>query len=160
MRPVNLAAPSCSNGRPWSTRGILRFGWPVLALVALLAFLWFPFDWLATVWPAFGVPFRAIFHNAHDHFIGHTVFFFVIGVLVLAVLPTIRRKPLVYFLGLVLAALAQETIQAIFRGQIPTYNDWNAFRGDALGGTSAFALWLLVALLQSAARRHRPGRTP
>lgn len=135
-------------------RGVARrLGPPVLAVLALLAFLWFPFDWLATVWPAFGVPFRAVFRNAHDHFIGHTVFFFVVGSLVLALLPAWRRKPHWYVLGLVFAALMQETIQAFFRGQLPAYNDWNAFKGDALGSTCAFVMWLLMSLARDAASR-------
>ena len=123
----------------------LRYGWPILAL---LAFLWFPFDWLSTIWPAFGVPFRMIFRNAHDHFVGHTVFFLLVGLLVLAYLPALRRRPQWYFPGLVLAALVQETIQALFRGQAPTFTDLNAFKGDALGGTLAFALWALWLAVQ------------
>jgi hypothetical protein len=129
---------------------VIRFGWPVLVLLAIL---WFPFDWLSTVWPAFGVPFRQVFRNAHDHFIGHTVFFFLVGILVLAVIPALRRKPQWYFPGLVLVALVQETIQALFRGEIPTFTDFNAFKGDALGGICAFVLWLLVDLVQRGARR-------
>ncbi|HEX5155936.1 MAG TPA: hypothetical protein VFW17_01850 [Ktedonobacterales bacterium] len=128
----------------------IKFAWPVLALLAIL---WFPFDWLATVWPAFGVPFREVFHNAHDHFIGHTIFFFLVGFLVLAVIPALRHKPQWYFPGLVLVALVQETIQALFRGELPTFTDFNAFKGDALGGICAFALWLLVGLIQRAVRR-------
>lgn len=152
MRPATRETPT---RRTISPLRVVRYGWPV---VVLLAILWFPFDWLATVWPAFGVPFRAVFHNAHDHFVGHTVFFFLVGFLVLAILPAWRRRPWFYFPGLVLAALVQETIQAIFRGQVPVYDDWNAFRGDALGGASAFVLWLLVTLLQFALRRRRGGR--
>jgi len=123
----------------------MRFGWPVLVLLAIL---WFPFDWLATVWPAFGVPFREVFRNAHDHFIGHTIFFFLVGFLVLAVIPALRRKPQWYFPGLALVALVQESIQALFRGELPTFTDFNAFKGDALGGICAFALWLFVGLIQ------------
>lgn len=122
----------------------LRAGWPI---VALLAILWFPFDWLSAVWPAFGVPFRRVFRDPHDHFIGHTVFFLIVGFLTLLYLPTLRRKPSLYFAGLVLAALVQETIQAFFRGQMPTFTDFNAFKGDALGGSLAFAIGLSVHLL-------------
>ena len=129
---------------------VIRFGWPVLVLLAIL---WFPFDWLSTVWPAFGVPFREVFRNAHDHFVGHTIFFFLVGFLVLAVIPGLRRKPQWYFPGLVLVALVQETIQAFFRGELPTFTDFNAFKGDALGGICAFALWLLIGLAQRLARR-------
>ncbi len=128
----------------------LRYGWPVLALLVIL---WFPFDWLATVWPAFGVPFRQVFRNAHDHFIGHSVFFFLVGFFVLLMIPALRRRPQWYFPGLVVAALIQETIQAFFRGQAPTFTDFNAFKGDALGGVSAFVLWLFVGLLQRSMRR-------
>ena len=129
---------------------VIRFGWPVLVLLAIL---WFPFDWLSTVWPAFGVPFREVFHNAHDHFIGHSVFFFLVGFLVLAAIPALRRKPQWYFPGLALVALVQETIQALFRGELPIFTDFNAFKGDALGGICAFALWLLVGLIQRTASR-------
>ena len=127
-----------------------QFGVSILAVAALLAILWFPFDWLSEVWPAFGVPFREVFHNAHDHFIGHTIFFFLVGFFVLALIPALRRSPQWYFPGLAAAALAQETIQALFRGAAPTFTDFNAFKGDALGGVAACALWLLIGLIQRA----------
>ena len=136
--------------RPRMLVRVIRFGWPVLALLAIL---WFPFDWLSTVWPAFGVPFREVFRNAHDHFIGHSVFFFLVGFLVLAAIPALCRKPQWYFPGLALVALVQETIQAFFRGELPTFTDFNAFKGDALGGICAFALWLLVGLIQRTVNR-------
>src|SRR5690348_1413997 len=148
-----VTSSEVSSPSPKLTRVLVRavwFGWPVLALLAIL---WFPFDWLATVWPAFGVPFREVFHNAHDHFVGHTIFFFLVGFLVLAVIPALRRKPQWYFPGLVLVALIQETIQALFRGELPTFTDFNAFKGDALGGICAFALWLLVGLIQRGGRQ-------
>lgn len=129
---------------------LIQFGTPVLVLLTIL---WFPFDWLSTVWPAFGIPFRQVFRNAHDHFIGHSIFFFLVGCFVLALVPALRRKPQWYFPGLVLATLMQETIQALFRGQIPTFTDFNAFKGDALGGICAFGLWLLVGVFQQAAGR-------
>jgi hypothetical protein len=125
-------------------------GWPLLAA---LAALWFPFDWLATVWPAFGVPFRAVFRNAHDHFIGHTVFFFLVGMLALVALPPLRHRPLWYAVGVAGAALVQETIQALARGELPAYTDGNAFKGDALGGAVAFALTAGVMVLAGVLRR-------
>jgi hypothetical protein len=134
----------------------VRYVWPILLLIMIL---WFPFDWLSTVWPAFGVPFRRVFQDAHDHFIGHLVFFLVTGFLILTYVPALRRKPLWYAFGLVLAALGQETIQAFARGELPAFNDWNAFRGDALGGVGAFLLWhviLLLRRLRGAATAKRP----
>lgn len=136
---------------------VARYGWPVLVVLGIL---WFPFDWLSTVWPPFGVPFRMVFHSAHDHFIGHTIFFLIVGVLILAYLPALRRQPLWYLLGLVLAALIQETVQAIFRGQAPTFTDYNAFSGDALGGASAFVFWSVLSLLLIARKRRRAAKSP
>src|SRR2546423_12520822 len=85
----------------------LRYGWPVLILLGIL---WFPFDWLSEVWPAFGIPFRQVFHNAHDHFVGHTIFFFIVGMLILSMIPILRRRLHWYVGGLILAALVQETV--------------------------------------------------
>lgn len=152
-----MTTPGALADHTWRRRLLLalRYGWPALAL---LAFLWFPFDWLSEVWPAFGVPFRLVFRNAHDHFIGHTIFFLIVGLLILSLAPALRRKPQWYFLGLVAAALVQETIQALFRSQLPTFTDFNAFKGDALGGTTAFALSLVLLLFQRARARAAASR--
>jgi hypothetical protein len=131
-------------------RTVLHYTWPALVLLGIL---WFPFDWLAEKWPAFGVPFRQIFRDAHDHFVGHSIFFFFVGALLLAYWPALRHRPQWYFPGLVLAALVQETVQAIFRRQVPTFTDFNAFKGDALGGTAAFLV--SAALVYFPARRVR-----
>ncbi|GCE08210.1 hypothetical protein [Dictyobacter aurantiacus] len=132
--------------RPWRRVAIfgLRYGWIVLLLLGIL---WFPFDWLSEVWPAFGAPFRQVFHNAHDHFIGHTVFFFIIGMLILYIIPALRRQLHWYILGLIMAALVQETIQAFFRDQLPTFTDFNAFQGDALGGLAAWMVWFVLGVV-------------
>lgn len=136
---------------PGFTLSWLKYGWPILILVGIL---WFPFDWLSEVWPAFGVPFRQVFRNAHDHFVGHTVFFFIIGMLILTYIPRLRRQIHWYILGLILAALGQEAIQAAFRGEWPTFTDFNAFRGDALGGIGAWMLWFVVQFLWSRKKGH------
>ncbi len=124
-------------------------------LLLPLAFLWFPFDWLSEVWPTFGVPFRQVFRNAQDHFIGHAVFFFIIGLLVLMVIPLLRRRLHWYALGLILAALIQETIQALFRREIPTFTDFNAFKGDALGGLAAWVLCFMLLILHDLVEKQK-----
>jgi hypothetical protein len=110
----------------------------------VLGILWFPFDWLSEVVPVFGTPFRMVFRTAHDHFVGHTIFFLIVGLLLLLYVPALRRLYW-YFPALAVAALVQETVQAIFRGEAPTYTDTNAFAGDALGSLTAFALWFAIA---------------
>jgi hypothetical protein len=138
-RPLLRVALSC-----------LRYGWPVFILLGIL---WFPFDWLSKVWPTFGIPFRQVFHNAHDHFVGHTTFFFIIGMLILSIIPILSRRLHWYVLGLIVAALVQETIQAYFRGEIPTFTDFNAFKGDALGGMSAWILQFVLHYLYAYRKR-------
>jgi hypothetical protein len=133
---------------------LLRVSWPVLALLGIL---WFPFDWLSEVWPTFGVPFRMVFRNTHDHFVGHTIFFLIVGLLLLVYVPALRR-PYWYFPALVVAALAQETIQALVRGATPTFTDSNAFTGDAIGGLLAFALWGAIATIISLGKLRLSGR--
>jgi len=130
----------------------LRYSWLILLP---LGFLWFPFDWLAQVWPVFGVPFRQVFHDAHDHFVGHSVFFFLIGTIILILVPALIRRPLWYLVGLILAALIQETIQAFFRGEIPTFTDFNAFKGDALGGTGAWLFCFLLLWLSTSFKQRK-----
>ncbi|MEP7288643.1 MAG: hypothetical protein ABI947_23055 [Chloroflexota bacterium] len=134
----------------------LRYGGLVLVLLGIL---WFPFEWLSSVWPAFGSPFRLVFRTTHDHFIGHTVFFLLIGWLILASMPLLRRTVRWYLVGLILAALMQEAVQSIFAGNPPTFTDTNAFMGDALGGISAFVLWSIILLLQQLWHHHRSSPT-
>lgn len=145
MAPTRMPTQSAAHVHIWGRRAV-RYGVPV---ALLLGFLWFPFDWLSETWPAFGIPFRQVFRNAHDHFIGHTAFFLVIGLAILAEVPALRRKPLWYFAGLVGAALVQEAIQALFRGVMPRWSDGNALKGDALGGTIAYLLWWRSSQLPS-----------
>jgi hypothetical protein len=129
---------------------VLRVGWPI---VLLLAILWFPFDWFSSVWPTFGAIFRLFFRNEHDHFIGHTLIFLTTGTLILLYVPALRRRFFWYIAGLVLAALMQEAIQAFFAGRMPTFDDINAFKGDALGGISAFvAQWLILSVRERRSR--------
>ncbi len=115
-----------------------------LPIYLVLAILWFPFDWLSSVNQLFGKYFRMFFSTAHDHFIGHTILFLLSGFFLLSYLPTLRTKPQMYLVALVLMALIQESIQAFFRHQLPTFTDFNAFRGDGLGGLIAFVLSLIL----------------
>ncbi len=138
-----------ASNRQAQALSLLRIGWPILVLLGIL---WFPFDWLSTVWPAFGAVFQQVFRTTRDHLVGHTVFFLIVGLLILGYVTALRRRPLWYLVGLALAALMQETIQAVFAGRLPTFSDTNAFTGDALGGSSAFVIWWIILMLRK--RRH------
>ena len=132
---------------------LLRVGWPVLALLGIL---WFPFDWLSEVWPAFGVPFRMVFRDAHDHFVGHAIFFLIVGLLLLAYVPALRR-PYWYFPALVVAALARRRSRPSLRRDTHLHR-FNAFTGDAIGGLLAFALWFTIATIITIGRLQLSGR--
>ncbi len=128
---------------------VLRFPlpdpWPVLILSGIL---WFGFDWLSEVWPTFGIPFRQVFHNAHDHFIGHTVFFFIIGMLILSMVPVLSRRLHWSCVGSDPGSIGARSGGGIFsvvsfqRSLISML-----FAGDALGGMSAWLLWFAVQFL-------------
>lgn len=120
-----------------------------LPVYLVLAVLWFPFDWLSSANSLFGKYFRMFFSTAHDHFIGHTILFLGSGFFLLSYLPSLRAKPQRYVIAIVLMALIQEAIQAFFRNQLPTFTDFNAFRGDALGGLTAFVLSLFCSKIKS-----------
>ncbi len=130
----------------------LRYTWLILPPLGLL---WFPFDWLSEVWPAFGVPFHQIFQTAHDHFVGHTIFFFIVGTFTLILVPPLSQRLHWYVLGLILSALIQETIQALFRGELPTFTDFNAFKGDALGGLGAWILCFMLLFLRTTLQQRK-----
>lgn len=121
----------------------------IWAPAAILLFLWFPFDWLSEVCPVFGVPFRMVFKNAHTHFVGHSVFFFLCGAAILGLRCELVKKPILYFAAAVCVALIQETIQAFFRHTMPDFTDYNAFRGDALGTTCAYVAALLITAVNA-----------
>src|SRR5579885_555515 len=99
-----MATPEVIGDSLWRRRLVLllRYGWPVLAL---LAFLLFPFDWLSTVWPAYGTVFDMVFRSDREHFIGHTTLFFIVGTLILAYMPKLRYRLHWYLIGLVIVAL-------------------------------------------------------
>ncbi len=101
------------------------------------------------------MPFRQVFRNAHDHFIGHTIFFFLVGLVILVLVPLLRRRLHWYLLGLILAALVQESIQALFRGEMPTFTDFNAFKGDALGGIGAWVVCFLLLFLHNMRKKRK-----
>src|SRR5712692_10533989 len=120
-------------------RTLLMRLWPLaIGLVLVL----FPFDWLATVWPAYRQVFEQVFVGAREHHIGHSALFFIVSLLVLINFPALRSRPLLYFGLLISAAIAQEAVQDLFKFVLPDLKVSLDLLYDAVGFTSAnLAVW-------------------
>lgn len=110
-----------------------------LALPAALLVL-FPFGWLATVWPAYRHLFDLVFASEVQHVIGHMVVFALAGLVLLSVLPQLRRHPFYYALLMALGAIGNEGFQAVAGLHVLNSYTPVAFCFDALGFTLAFVL--------------------
>lgn len=110
-----------------------------LALVAGVLVL-FPFDWLANVWPAYAAIFDRVFVSAGSHMIGHALLFCIAGLLVLIAIPALRPRPVLYLGVMVLASLAEESIQSLFKLHVPTPGDGRDLLMDLIGYASAYAV--------------------
>jgi class 3 adenylate cyclase len=143
MPKVTLAASAGSSRR-------VAIALIACALGAIL--LLFPFDWLAGVWPAYASLFDRVFASAASHHIGHAALFGLVGLAMLAVWPSLRRKPALYGTVMLGGALLQEAIQAIAKADLPNPGDALDIVFDLLGAAVVFALVWSVAML----RRRQP----
>ena len=122
-----------------------------LLVCGALALTLFPFDWLATIWPAYAVLFDRVFASAASHHIGHSVLFCVVGLAILVVVPALRTRPWQYAVLVVCGALGQEAIQALAKRQWPHWGDARDIGFDLLGLALAFVATWVVARLRSRA---------
>jgi hypothetical protein len=132
-----------------SKNQVLRILWPLLAALILVLF---PFDWLADVWPAYGQVFDIVFATALAHHIGHATIFFIGALFVLYAFPTLRTRPFLYFLLLLLGAVGEESIQALFKLHLPTLGDGQDVLFDLIGIALAYViiyLWSWVCSKRS-----------
>ncbi|MFI5274145.1 MAG: hypothetical protein ACHQ4H_14010 [Ktedonobacterales bacterium] len=131
----------------------------VVAAVLLAAVLvFFPFDWLGNVWPAYASVFDVVFATALAHRVGHATLFCICGCLLLAALPALRRRPLLYGACMLLGAIAQEGIQDLFKRQLPTAADGSDLLLDLTGIIVAWLAFALVRTLVSGVARSRAAR--
>ncbi len=124
----------------------------LLLVLGVIALAVFPFGWLSTVWPAFGVGFEAAFSSEWGHRLGHTTVFLTVGGALLWAAPPLRARPLAYA-GLIRAVgLLQRAIQLVYTGRAPGGAELFDLATDLCAG---MAVWGLVALL---GRRREAGR--
>lgn len=127
---------------PTASRVTSRMRPALLWALAVLAgaVVLFPFDWLGNVWPAYGAIFDQVFASAQSHMFGHAVLFFIAGSLVLAAMPRLRHRPLLFLGVMVLLSLAEEGIQSLFKAQLPRLGDGRDLLLDLVGYASAYAV--------------------
>lgn len=115
--------------------------WPRLAALAVgLALILFPFGWLGEVWRPFGQVVDALFSTVWAHAIGHASLFCLLGLLVLAIFPTLHRWPWRYLSLLLLAGVGQEAFQLLYKGRLLVLDDLRDLATDLVGLLLAFAL--------------------
>src|SRR5579883_2114956 len=115
----------------------------VLPIVIAFSVILFPFDWLSEAWPAFGDLFEQVFRTARDHAIGHATLFFIASLLILQAVPFLRKRLVLYSVCMVLAAIGEEALQALFKLHMPTIGDGRDIFFDLVGIILAFLVGLL-----------------
>jgi hypothetical protein len=123
---------------------IARLAPPLIVLALIL----FPLGWLGEVWRPLGAVIDWLFPNAWAHAIGHASLFGLLGLLALAAIPALRRRPWAYLGLLLLAGVGQEAFQALYKSQLLVFDDARDLATDLIGLVLAFAVmwgrrWLL-----------------
>ncbi|MDQ3706343.1 MAG: hypothetical protein M3437_14235 [Chloroflexota bacterium] len=119
----------------------------------MLAWVLFPAVGLATVWPEFGVVVNGIFPTAAAHTIGHFGLHFLLGLVLLATFPRLRSRYWLYFGLMLLVGLAQEALQAPYKGRWLSPDNAYDLAIDTLGALAA------ICLTWAWSRTHRRVRT-
>ena len=120
--------------------------WPLLVGLGITLF---PFDWLSEVWPAFGRLFDLVFVTARDHAVGHATMFLLISLLALLSVLSLRLRPALYLGLMLLVAVGQEALQALFKHVLPTISDGRDLLFDLTGVVAAYLIvfaghWLFL----------------
>ncbi|HEU4327740.1 MAG TPA: hypothetical protein VFS21_31665 [Roseiflexaceae bacterium] len=115
-------------------------------LAAALALVLFPFGWLGELWQPFGLWLGLTFPGTFQHAAGHIALFALLGGLALLAFPPLRQHPWRYLGLLLLVGLAQEGLQALYKGQVYWFDCARDLGTDLLGAGLALLavqLWPL-----------------
>jgi hypothetical protein len=122
----------------------------LLPIAFVLGLALFPFGWLGQVYPRFGLYFWDLFESDFAHAIGHSLIFFMLGLLLLVTFSTLRSRPMLY-IGLLLGAgIAQEGFQLLYKQRSIGFDEFRDLATDSVAFILAF---LLVRLYE----KHRDG---
>ena len=116
-----------------------RTAW-LVALLALLGAILFPFEWLGARYPAFGLVLGRVFADDARHATGHLALFVLLGLLALGMSPALLGRPRRYFGLLALAGVGQEAFQLLFKRRALVFDDARDLLVDLLGLGLAFII--------------------
>jgi len=106
----------------------------------------FPFGWLESQWPAFGIFMYIIFGAESAHVIGHFVLMGAVGTAVLAIFRPLRHRPIVYFTIMLAFGLAQEILQLLSYKKRPFMGaDLFDIVVDLMGAAAVYILFKIIA---------------
>jgi hypothetical protein len=81
-----------------------------------------------------------LFPTVWAHAIGHASLFCLLGLLALAVIPALRRRPWPYLGLLLLAGVGQEMFQLLYKGRPLAFDDARDLVTDLAGLLAALAI--------------------
>lgn len=110
----------------------------LLPLLAALALTLFPFGWLAEVWPPFERLLDTIGTTVLHHAVGHIAIFVTLGTVVLLLFPALRNHFWRYTALMLLAAVAQESFQLLYKQRALVFDDFRDLVTDSVGFVVAF----------------------
>jgi len=123
-----------------TTKTLTRFSPLLLVLLAVL----FPFQWLAEHWTSFGTVLSTMIPGERAHTVAHAGLFFTLGLVAVNTFPRLGRRPLWFFLLVLVAAVSQETFQLLYKDALLSFDTVRDMTADLAGGAAALgALWAM-----------------
>ncbi|MFV9506282.1 MAG: hypothetical protein AB4911_17160 [Oscillochloridaceae bacterium umkhey_bin13] len=117
----------------------------LVLLVILIGLAVFPFGWLTYVSPVANTVGQFFFPNELAHNIGHALLFASLGLVLLALVPTLRQRPLLYGAIILLIGMAQEGVQLIYKQRGVAINDLRDLLIDLSAAAIVYGLWYSAA---------------
>lgn len=114
----------------------LKRFWPFLVVLAIVLF---PFEWLGQKSGSVNHLITAVFPTEDQHAFGHLGIFFLFGTLLLRTFPSLRRRPWRYMGLILLAGLAEETLQTFIKPYFDLIDTGHDLVLDLIAGSIALA---------------------
>lgn len=112
---------------------------PRIAAVLLLTLALTPYGWIGARWPAFGQFVDWMFDTATMHALGHSSIFLLLGLLLLQIVPALRRHPWRFLALLLLAGVAQEAFQLLYKQRPLDFDTPRDLLTDLVGAVVALS---------------------
>jgi glycopeptide antibiotics resistance protein len=98
-------------------------------------------------WPGFYSVGRSLLPTGRDQNLAHVGLFLVLGILLLALIPYLRKRPLHFMVLIAALGYGQEVLELSLRTWRLSANDLNDVLLDVVGGGLGYIVFTLVAWL-------------